>query len=53
MVLTAFAAIPHSKDIKEHKTSKYCEQLHKQQADTTHMCSHFVALAGSYDGFLP
>lgn len=45
MLLTAFATIPHSKDMKEHKTFKYCEQLQKQQADVT--CIY------SYGGLLP
>lgn len=52
MVLTAFATIPHSKDTKEHKTFKYCEQLQKQQAGVTCMYSHSVALAESYGGLL-
>lgn len=51
MVLTPFATIAHSKDT-EHKTSKYCEQLQKQQADMTHTYNHSVALAVRYDGFL-
>lgn len=52
MVLTAFATILHCKDMKESHNSKYFEQLYKQKADMTCMCNHFVALAGSYDGFL-
>lgn len=44
MVLTAFATIPHSKDMKEHKIFKYCEQLQKQQADVTCTYNHSVAL---------
>lgn len=46
MVLTAFATIPHSKDMKEHKTFKYCEQLQKQQADVTCMYSHLGTCRG-------
>lgn len=53
MLLTAFATIPHSKDMKEHKTFKYCEQLQKQQADVTCIYSHSVALVESYGGLLP
>lgn len=52
MALTAFATMPHSKDMKEYKTFKYCEQLQKQQAGVTCVCSHSLALAESCGGLL-
>lgn len=52
MVLTALATIPHYKDMKEHKTFKYCEELQKQQADVTCMYNHSAALVDSYGGIL-
>lgn len=52
MIATAFATIPHCKVIKQHKSSKYCEQLCKQLTDMTCMCNHFAVCAAIYNGLL-